>query len=236
MAPSPAPARRNIAERIARTLRASIVKGRLQPGEALPSERVLAEKYDVNRSSVREAMKRLEGWGLVTIRQGGATRVAEVLLDAGMSLLPELLEAGGELGLGVLHDLHELRGLLLGWSAEQAALKADAASVARLDAIARSLAEPRQKAAALQALDYDFFEQLVLISGNQLLLLFSKIVRDIYFRAPERFLPMYRAGVFEPEHHRRAVAAIRSKDQRAAGDAMRAHAASAMALLEKGKA
>ena len=97
MAPSPAPARRNIAERIARTLRASIVKGRLQPGEALPSERVLAEKYDVNRSSVREAMKRLEGWGLVTIRQGGATRVAEVLLDAGMSLLPELLEAGGTL-------------------------------------------------------------------------------------------------------------------------------------------
>ena len=212
------------------------MKGRLQPGEALPSERVLAEKYDVNRSSVREAMKRLEGWGLVTIRQGGATRVAEVLLDAGMSLLPELLEAGGELGLGILHDLHELRGLLLGWSAEQAALKADAASVARLEALARSLSEPRQKAAALQAIDYDFFEQLVLISGNQLLLLFSKIVRDIYFRAPERFLPLYRAGVFDAEHHRRAVAAIRAKDQRAAGEAMRAHAASAMALLEKGKA
>lgn len=232
----PAPARRNIAERIARTLRASIVKGRLQPGEALPSERVLAEKYDVNRSSIREAMKRLEGWGLVTIRQGGATRVAEVLLDAGLSLLPELLEAGGELGLGILHDLHELRGLLLGWSAEQAALKADPASVARLDTLARSLSEPRQKAAVLQALDYDFFEQLVLISGNQLLLLFSKLVRDIYFRAPDRFLPMYRPEVFDAGHHRRAVAAIRAKDPRGAGDAMRAHAASAMDLLRKASA
>jgi DNA-binding FadR family transcriptional regulator len=145
------------------------------------------------------------------------------------------LEAGGELGLGVLHDLHELRGLLLGWSAEQAALKADAASIARLDTIARALGEPRQKATALQALDYDFFEQLVLISGNQLLLLFSRVVRDIYFRAPERFLPMYRADVFDAGHHSRAVAAIRAKDQRAAGDAMRAHAGSAMALLEKGK-
>jgi DNA-binding FadR family transcriptional regulator len=232
----PTPPRQNIAERIARTLRASIVKGRLQPGEALPSERVLAEKYDVNRSSVREAMKRLEGWGLVTIRHGGATRVAEVLLDAGLSLVPELLEAGGELGLGVLHDLHEIRALLLGWSAEQAALKADGASVARLEALARSLAEPRQKAAALQALDYDFFEQLVLISGNQLLLLFSKVVRDIYFRAPERFLPMYRSEAFDAEHHRRAVAAIRAKDQKAAGDAMRAHAASALSHLRKGQA
>ncbi len=230
-----APPRRNIAEKIAHTLRASIVKGRLQPGEALPSERVLAEKYDVNRSSVREAMKRLEAWGLVTIRQGGATRVAEVLLDAGMSLVPELLKAGGKLGLGVLHDLHEVRGLLLGWSAEQAALKADAASVARLDTLARAMSEPRQKAAALQALDCDFFEQLVLISGNQLLLLFSRVVRDLYFRAPERFLPMYRADVFDAGHHRRAVAAIRAKDGRAAGDAMRAHAACALSLLRKGQ-
>ena len=236
MTARPAPARRNIAERIARTLRASIVKGRLQPGAALPSERVLAEKYDVNRSSVREAMKRLEAWGLVTIRQGGATRVAEVLLDSGLSLVPELLEAGGELGLTILRDLHELRGLLLGWSAEQAALKADAASVARLEQLVRSLTWPRLKPAALQALDYDFFEQLVLISGNQLLVLFSKVVRDIYFRAPERFLPMYRADVFDPEHHRRAVAAIRARDPRAAGDAMRAHAASAMSLLRKGQA
>jgi GntR family transcriptional regulator, transcriptional repressor for pyruvate dehydrogenase complex len=232
----PTPPRQNIAEKIARTLRASIVKGRLQPGAALPSERVLAEKYDVNRSSVREAMKRLEAWGLVTIRQGGATRVADQILDAGMSLLPELLEAGGELGLGVLHDLHELRGLLLGWSAEQAALKADASSVARLDVLARSLSEPRQKTAALQALDYDFFEQLVQISGNQLLALFTKVVRDIYFRAPERYLPLYRPDVFDPGHHRRAVAAIRAKDGRAAGDAMRAHAASALSLLRKGQA
>lgn len=233
MKPTP---RQNVAERIARTLRASIVKGRLQPGEALPSERELAARYEVNRSSVREAMKRLEGWGLVTIRHGGATRVADGLLDAGLSLLPELLEAGGELGGSILRDLHELRGLLLGWSAEQAAQKADGASVARLEALARGLAEPRQKPAALQALDYDFFEQLVLISGNQLLGLFTKVVRDVYFRAPERFLPMYRPEVFEPAHHRRAVAAIRARDGRAAGEAMRAHAASALTLLTRGAA
>lgn len=225
------PARRNIAERIAHTLRASIVKGRLQPGEALPSERVLAQRYDVNRSSIREAMKRLEAWGLVTIRQGGATRVAQVLLDAGLSLLPPLLDARDELV--VLREFHELRGLLLGWSAEQAALKADPASVARLEALARALSEPRQKATTLQTLDYDFFEQLVLISGNQLLLLFTKVVRSVYFRAPERFLPLYRTTVFNPEHHRQAVIAIRERNHCAAGDAMRAHASTALALFHK---
>ncbi len=194
----------------------------------MPSERELASRYEVNRSSVREAMRRLEAWGLVTIRHGGATRVTDELLGAGLAVLPELLAAGGELASGVQADLHELRGLFLGWSAEQAALKADASSIARLEALARQLAEPRQKPAALQALDYDFFEQLVAVTGNQLLALFARLVRDFYFRAPDTFLPLYRAGVFDPAHHQRAVAAMRARAPKDAGDAMRAHAASAL--------
>lgn len=225
--------KRKVVERIASALKSDIVRGRFRPGDALPSERELATRYDVNRSSIREAMKRLEALGLVTIRHGGATRVTEFLLDAGLSVLPELLESGGPRGTSILGDLHELRGLLLGWSAEQAARRADPASVARLDALARRLAAPKLKAAEAQALDYDFFEQLVLITGNQLLALLARVVRDIYFRAPERFLPLYRRNVFDPAHHRRAVAAIRARDALAAGDAMRAHAASALPAAGK---
>jgi DNA-binding FadR family transcriptional regulator len=229
-----APARRSVAERIATTLRASIVKGRLAPGDALPSERELAEKYEVNRSSVREAMKRLEAWGLVKIRQGGATRVAD-LLDAGFHLVPSLIEAGGEVGEAVLRDIHEIRGLLLGWSAEQAATKADEAALERLDELARRLAEPRARPERLQELDYDFFQELLHATGNQLLSLFARVVREVYFKGAERFVGLYRADVFDPAHHRRAVAAMRAHDPSDAGDAMRAHAASALRLLEDPK-
>lgn len=224
--------RKNVAEKIAGALRSAIVKGRFQPGDPLPSERELAEKYAVNRSSVREAMKRLEAWGLVKIRHGGATRVADLLLDAGLGLVPALIESGGEMGRSILRDLHEVRGLLLGWGAAQAAKKADPASMARLDELARQLAEPRTKPAQLQQLDYDFFHELMLISGNQLLSLLSRVVRDVYFQSAERILPLYRADVFDPRHHRRAVAAIRARDAAAAAEAMQAHAASALALLE----
>lgn len=220
--------RPRVAERIAASLRAAIVRGRYAPGAPLPSERELAEKYDVNRSSVREAMRRLEAWGLVTIRHGGATRVADTLLDAGLSVLPDLLVSGGEIADSVLRDLHELRGLLLGWSAEQAAQKADPASVAELEGLARRLAEPKHKPAALQALDYEFFELLVRVTGNQLLALFARLVRDFYFRAPDAFLPLYGPGVFDAQHHQRAVAAIRARRPHDAGDAMRAHAATAL--------
>lgn len=229
---TPAP-RKNVAEKIATTLRAAILKGRMQPGDALPSERELAEKYDVNRSSVREAMKRLEAWGLVKIRQGGATRVADLLLDTGLGLVPSLVEAGGELGQAIMRDLHEVRGLLLGWGAEQAARKADAASMARLDELVRQLADPKAKPAQLQQLDYDFFHELMLISGNQLLTLLSRVVRDVYFQSAERYLPLYRPDVFDPRHHRRAVVAIRAREAQAASDAMRAHAATGLRLLEE---
>ncbi|MFO0600125.1 MAG: GntR family transcriptional regulator [Myxococcaceae bacterium] len=221
------PSRKNIAERIATALRTSIVKGRFQPGDALPSERELAEKYDVNRSSVREAMKRLEAWGLVKIRQGGPTRVSD-LLDAGLHLLPAIMEAGGDLGDGILRDVHEIRGLMFGWGAEQAALKADASSMARLDDLVRRIVEAKGKPTVLQELDYDFFHELILISGNSLLALLSRLVRDVYFRHGHRFLAMYRPEVFDPQHHRRAMAAIRARDARTAGDAMRAHVATAL--------
>lgn len=226
------PARRGVAERIAESLKGAIVKGRLRPGDALPSERELAEKYDVNRSSVREAVRRLEAWGLVQVRHGGATRVTDYLLSAGMDLLPALVAVGGKVDPAILRDLHDIRAMLLGWCAERAALQADPSSLHRLEELARGMADPRAKPAALQELDYDFFEELVRISGNRILLLVSNVVREVYLRGKDRFAAMYQKGVFEPAHHRRAVEAIRSRDARAAGEAMRAHARTALHTVE----
>ena len=230
----PASIRRKVAARIADALKGAIIGGRMRPGDALPSERELAQKYDVNRSSVREAVRWLEAWGLVQVRHGGATRVADFLLSAGVELLPSIVEMGAKADPSILKDLHDIRSMLLGWCAEQAATLADASSVSRLDALARRLADKKARPATLQELDYDFFQALLSISGNRLLMLFSNVVRDVYLHNRGRFLPIYKRGVFDPTHHRRAVAAIRARNARAAGEAMRAHAASALRALEVG--
>jgi DNA-binding FadR family transcriptional regulator len=231
MTASPSRAGRSagVADRLASSLRRSILGGRLRPGDPLPSERELADRYEVNRSSVREAMKRLEGWGLVKIRQGGATRVTDFLLSGGLHLLPFLVEVDGPVDPTVLYELHEIRAMLLGWCAEQAALKADPASVARLEVLARRLMESRARRSEAQELDYDFFEALLQITGNRPLLLFSNVVREVYLRGRERFLDLYTKETFDPRHHQRAVEAIRRKDPTAAGAAMRAHAQMALA-------
>ena len=222
-----------VADRIADKLRAAIVGGRLRPGDALPSERELATQYDVNRSSIREAMGRLATWGLVKIRHGGATRVSDFLMGAGLDLLPHLLELGGKVDPAILEDLHGIRGMLLGWCAEVAARKATAADVEQLESLVRQLSDPKARPAVLQVLDYDFYQELVRISGNRVLGLFSNVVRDVYLKGPDRFTALYSREIFDSAHHRQAVAAIRARDGVKAGAAMRAHAASAMATLEK---
>lgn len=54
-------------------LRQLIDTERIQPGEKLPSERVLAEQLHVSRSAIREALRSLELLGLIETRHGGGT-------------------------------------------------------------------------------------------------------------------------------------------------------------------
>src|SRR5918998_4492517 len=79
-------------------LRADILAGLYEPGDALPSERRLSEDLQANRHGIREALKRLQQAGLVAISQGGATRVRDWRRHGGLELLlegdvPDELEA-----------------------------------------------------------------------------------------------------------------------------------------------
>lgn len=79
-----------VSERVYDQLRRDILEGRLAPGDAIPSERMLAEEFTVNRHAVREALKRLEQAGLVSINQGGATRVRDWRDTGGLEVLLDL--------------------------------------------------------------------------------------------------------------------------------------------------
>jgi DNA-binding GntR family transcriptional regulator len=74
-ASTPAPAqRRNLAREVLLALRAEIISGKLQPGDAL-AEPVLARQFGSSRAPVREALIELEREGLVQFESTGRTRV-----------------------------------------------------------------------------------------------------------------------------------------------------------------
>ena len=57
----------------------SIRDGEFNPGECLPSERELSERYGVGKSSIREAIKMLQVLGVVESSQGKGTFLRESL-------------------------------------------------------------------------------------------------------------------------------------------------------------
>jgi DNA-binding GntR family transcriptional regulator len=62
--------------RIADELRAAIAGGRVRPGSRLPSERALAEEFDVSRATIVSAFHVLRGDGLIETRRGAGSWVS----------------------------------------------------------------------------------------------------------------------------------------------------------------
>src|SRR5690625_329810 len=62
--------RKRVYENIIDQIKIAIEEGRIKPGDKLPSERQLAEKLNVARTSVKEAITVLESSGVVTVRPG----------------------------------------------------------------------------------------------------------------------------------------------------------------------
>jgi GntR family transcriptional regulator, transcriptional repressor for pyruvate dehydrogenase complex len=86
-----------------------VVDGSLGPGDALPSERRLAELLGVSRPAVREALQRMSATRLVEVRHGGSTTVRDFQRYAGLDLLPRLLVRNGELDADTARSIVEAR-------------------------------------------------------------------------------------------------------------------------------
>lgn len=74
-------------------IRAYIVDKQLRPGDALPSEAELAAQLDVGKTSVREALRRLEAHGVVEVRRGKGLFVGSFSFTPLIEQLPYGLQA-----------------------------------------------------------------------------------------------------------------------------------------------
>jgi GntR family transcriptional repressor for pyruvate dehydrogenase complex len=101
------PRRRRIHEDIAEQLRDAILDGRFATGSKLPPERELAEEFRVNRTSIRDAIKVLEGLGLVTVRQGDGATVRP-LTEASFDVLAPMIFHGGRVNAEVVVEMAEV--------------------------------------------------------------------------------------------------------------------------------
>lgn len=101
--------RRSVPDEVFDQVLSEVVDGGIGAGEALPSERRLAEVLGVSRPAVREALQRMAQTRLLDVRHGGATTVRDFRRYAGLDLLPRLLVRRGELDPAVARSILEAR-------------------------------------------------------------------------------------------------------------------------------
>lgn len=79
-------------DKIINQLKHLISTGQLQPGDRLPAERMLAEKFGVGRSYVREAILKLEFYGLLKTNPQSGTYVAGMGIKVMDNLITDIIK------------------------------------------------------------------------------------------------------------------------------------------------
>ncbi len=211
--------RTRLFEGIVSQLRELIRDGRLQPGQRLPAERELAERFQVSRASLREAIRALEIEGLVVIRPGSGTFVSEEGFDAAMDVLARQLLAHRE----ALAEVVELRLLLEPQIATLAAQRASTEDKQGLRAILQEQEEQISRGGTGVDADTAFHSAVAAASHNQAMKRLSVTMvdllapsRDESLQTPERSLRSLRS-------HQSILAAIDAGAPQAAEQAVRDH-------------
>ena len=209
-------------DKIIRQIRELISSGQLNPGDKLPPERKLADHLGVGRGHVREAIQKLEFYGILKTRPQSGTVVAGMGLRALDGLIRDVLK----LEKTDFTSLVETRIILEVHAAQFAAKRRTEKDI---EAIKSALQEYEAKIeAGEQAVEEDLLFHLAIAeaSKNKALNSFMLIITpDIIQNFID--LKVCDAGRFQKtvkEHHD-ILNFIIQQDSQAAGDAMKAHLA-----------
>lgn len=210
--------KKRIHEEIIGQIREQLADGRWKPGDQLPSERELAERFQVSRASVREAIRALESMGLVSIKTGEGTYVAsgsEALLSPLVSVILQQKD--------VLLDIFEVRKVI---EPEIAALSAERAGPEEIRQMEEILEEQaRQIAQGESGVEADtaFHSILTQSTKNKVFLRLSDAIVESLRESRERSLQIRGRPARSLAGHREILRAIRARDPVRARHAMLEH-------------
>jgi len=215
--------RRKLGELVEKQLLAQLQTGALKPGDTLPSERELMERYKVGRPSIREAMQSLHRKGLIRIRHGERPRVAEPSFDRTLSELAEtmrhvLLFSGGSLG-----HLKEARILFETQMARRAAEDHAQDNLEHIEATLDQQAMSTVGSPEFMRLDGEFHAAIAKVSANPIL---ESLSRALFSWLSEFHIDQVRKPGLESltiSEHRAIFDAIKAGDAAGAEQQMKNH-------------
>ena len=166
-----------ISDIIYRQIKERIMKGHLVTGDKLPSERDLTLSFQCSRPSIREALRKLENDGYVTIIQGSGAVVCE------LSPYPveKLLENVIRMNLITSDHLTIIRNICDTMAIVWAAENRTAAELKSIKSILDEMEEESDSIERNVTLSREFHARVALASHNQLLCIINQIIWAVYY-------------------------------------------------------
>lgn len=170
--------KQRITDEVVDQLRSLILAGHYPPGSRLPAERDLARSLNINRSSLREALKKLENMGLLSIRQGDGTRVTNFMEHAGLELVQHLIPLADTGYPRIIRDAMEFRLLFCREVTRLAAARRTEADLGKLREIADRCEAAGDDVVELLEPAFEFFVVLTSAAKNSLMGLLINSARN----------------------------------------------------------
>lgn len=166
-----------VSQSVVRQIETLILRGILRPGERLPSERELSERFGVSRPSLRDAVAELQASGLLVSKANAGIFVADVLGSAFSPALTRLFSAHKE----AVFDALDFRSDMEGLAAERAArLGSDTDLAVVQQVFARMEAAHAKRSPSDEAqLDTDFHLAIIEASHNVVMLHMMRSMYDL---------------------------------------------------------
>lgn len=213
---------KRISDQVFDQIRELVFRGTLKPGEKMMTERQLAEKMNVSRTTIRDAVQRLVAVGLLEQKQGQGTFVKS-LLSAETSPLGEAMQSQNA-------SLEDLLMVRMGLECNAAAIAAKRADESDLNTMEQTLVEMKNEVASGRrgtGADTSFHMGIAYATKNPLHVYIMRNFYDYLFQGIKESL----ASLYEDpvnikkidEQHRAIFNSITARDTDGAFDAMKNH-------------
>nr|WP_163501478.1 FCD domain-containing protein [Halomonas socia] len=201
-----------------------LLTGLLREGDVLPSERELAQLFEVSRETVRGALAQLTAFGLISVSHGSKTRICAD--ERALARFGETRKGGSKAGEIENFDVDcvfESRIVVEAAIARRAALRIDAEGIQKLERMLEAQSKLFDSPVYFQLSDQSFHKLISEYANNALLLRYAQELYDYGLNIRRQV--MIEEGAIERSYreHVHIVDALRRNDPDAAERAMLAH-------------
>jgi GntR family transcriptional repressor for pyruvate dehydrogenase complex len=208
-----------LAEEVADRIRILIMDGTFPPGQRLPSERFLTERFGVSRGSIRDALRMLEMIGLLETRHGQGTFPQELTVDRLVAPLASVMTYRHDLQ----DELLDVRRMFEPAIARVAATRMTDEDFADLDRILDAQRRKLKTGRSAIVEDTAFHAALARSTRNRVVVSIMATLNDLLVESRRLTLKQKGRPEQSVQGHESVVVALRRRDAEGAARAMYAH-------------